>query len=114
MENNNSKFIPIASFVAGSLLGAGIALLVAPQSGKKTRREIVHLGKVAKNKAEAIQLQLRHACDDWTDKVMEEVQEGIDRTRQWTEKTQHGVFDALDSAKDIVRKEIRNVMQTKG
>ena len=114
MENNRSKFIPIVSFVAGSLLGAGIALLLAPQSGKKTRRDIVHLGRVAKNRAEAIQLQLRHACDDWTEKVIEEVQEGFDRSRQWTETTQQGVLHALDSAKDFVRKEIRGAMQAQG
>ncbi len=114
MENNHSKLIPISSFVAGSLLGAGIALLLAPQSGKKTRRDIVHLGKIAKNKAEALQLQLSHACEDWTDKVMEEVQEGIGRSRQWTEKTQQGVFQALDSAKDFVQKEIRSVLKAQG
>jgi gas vesicle protein len=114
MENNHSKLLPITSFVAGSLLGAGIALLLAPQSGKKTRRDIVHLGKVARNKAEALQLQLRHACDDWTEKVMEEVQEGLGRSRQWTEKTQQGVFHALDSAKEFVRKEIRGAMQAQG
>ena len=114
MENNHSKLIPISSFVAGRLLGAGIALLLAPQSGKKTRRDIVHLGKITKNKAEALQLQLCHACEDWTDKVMEEVQEGIGRSRQWTEKTQQGVFQALDSAKDFVQKEIRSVLKAQG
>ena len=81
---------------------------------KKTRRDIVHLGKIAKNKAEALQLQLCHACEDWTDKVMEEVQEGLGRSRQWTEKTQQGVFQALDSAKDFVQKEIRSVLKAQG
>lgn len=114
MENNHSKLIPITSFLAGSLLGAGIALLLAPQSGKKTRRDIVHLGRVAKNKAEGIQLQLSHACEDWADTVMEEVQEGLDRSRQWTEKTQQGVFQALDSARDFVQKEIRSVLKAQG
>jgi gas vesicle protein len=114
MENNRSKLIPITSFVVGSLLGAGIALLLAPQSGKRTRRDIVHFGKVARNKAEALQLQVRHSCEDWTDKVLEEVQEGLGRSRQWTEKTQQGVLHALDSAKEYVRKEIRGAMQAQG
>ena len=114
MENNRSKLVPITTFVAGSLLGAGIALLLAPQSGKKTRRDIVHLGRVARNKAEAVQLQLRHACDDWTEKVMEEVQDGLGRSRQWTERTHQGVLQALDSAKEFVRKEIRSAMQAQG
>jgi len=114
MENNRSKLIPFTSFVAGSLLGAGIAILLAPQSGKKTRRDIIHLGRVARNKAEGLQLQLRHACEDWTDKVMDEVQDGFGRSREWTEKTQQGILHALDSAKDYVKKEIRGVMHTQG
>ena len=111
MENNRAKLVPITTFVAGSLIGAGIALLLAPQSGKKTRRDIVHLGKVARNKAEALQLELRHVCDDWADKVVEEVQVGLGQSRQWTEKTQQGVLHALDSAMEFVRKEIRGAMQ---
>ena len=32
--------VAILSFVVGGLVGAGVALLLAPQSGKKTRKQI--------------------------------------------------------------------------
>ncbi len=37
------------SFVVGSLIGAGIALLLAPQSGDKTRKTIKKLSKDMKD-----------------------------------------------------------------
>ena len=53
----NEKLNGALMFVAGGLLGAGMALLLAPQSGRRTRRDIVHLGKMAKKKSEQMSRQ---------------------------------------------------------
>jgi hypothetical protein len=50
MEARNEKLNGALMFVAGGLLGAGLALLLAPQSGRRTRRDIVHLGKNGQEK----------------------------------------------------------------
>ncbi len=39
-EDRNLGMITIFSFLVGGAVGAGLALLLAPQSGKKTRRQI--------------------------------------------------------------------------
>jgi len=39
-ENNNSAMVGALMLVAGGIIGAGVALLFAPQSGKRTRKEI--------------------------------------------------------------------------
>ena len=41
-ESGISNFM--AGLIAGAILGAGIALLTAPQTGKTMRARIVHLG----------------------------------------------------------------------
>jgi len=110
MEANNEKLNGVLLFVGGTLIGAGVALLLAPQSGKKTRRDIVHLGKMAKKKSERIQLELRHAIVNLVDDVSERIEEGADRGREWTEKTTQGVLHALNSGKDYIRKELDNVI----
>ena len=79
MEASNEKLDGVLLFVGGTLLGAGLALLLAPQSGRKTRRGIVHLGKMAKKKSEQIQLELHHAMDDLVDDISEKMEEGKDR-----------------------------------
>ncbi len=40
----------IISFLAGSLIGAGVALLVAPQPGNKTRESIKKISKDVKER----------------------------------------------------------------
>ncbi|HXW68726.1 MAG TPA: YtxH domain-containing protein [Dissulfurispiraceae bacterium] len=39
-EDRNLGMITIFSFLVGGAVGAGLALLLAPQTGKKTRRQI--------------------------------------------------------------------------
>jgi len=110
METRSEKLNGVLLFVTGSLLGAGLALVLAPQSGRRTRRDIVHLGKMAKKKSEQIQLELRHAIDDLVEDISGKMQEGMDRGREWTEKTSQGVLQALNSGKDYIRKELENVI----
>jgi gas vesicle protein len=110
METKNEKLNGALLFVAGSLIGAGLALLLAPQSGRRTRRDIAHLGKMAKKKSEQIQLEIRHALDNLVDDISERMQEGMDRSREWTEQTTQGVVQALNSGKDYIRKELENVI----
>jgi gas vesicle protein len=109
-RNENSKLNGALLFAVGGLVGAGVALLFAPQSGRKTRRNIVHLGKMAKKKSEQIQLQVHHAIDSLVDDISEKMQEGVDRGREWTESTTQGILHALNSGKDYIRKELDNVM----
>ncbi len=110
MGARNEKLNGVLLFVAGTLLGAGLALLFAPQSGRRTRREIVHMGKMAKKKSEQIQLEMCHAIDNLVEGISEKMQEGMDRGREWTEKTTQGVLQALNSGTNYIRKELENVM----
>ena len=97
------------AFVIGSILGAGIALLLAPQSGNKTRRDIRRFGKKALNKAEALRLELGQSLDNLTNDVVERLEEEFDRGREWTEKTAQDVRNAIESGKQYIRKEIDKV-----
>lgn len=50
LDRDDSGTILI-SFLVGGIVGAGLALLLAPQSGKKTRRQIIDLAEDAKDYA---------------------------------------------------------------
>lgn len=51
-EDNGCSMGPVAfAFLAGSLIGAGAALLLAPQSGEKTRKMLRSYAKDAEDKA---------------------------------------------------------------
>ena len=109
MANKSAKLNGAALFVAGSLLGAGLALLFAPQSGRKTRRDIRHLAEKAKNKAEAAKIEFRHALDNFVEDISGRIQEELDRGREWTEEKITSVQQALESGRKQVREEISRI-----
>jgi len=43
-ENNQGATI-LVSFLIGGIVGAGLALLLAPQSGRKTRKQIADMAE---------------------------------------------------------------------
>jgi len=60
MQMMNGRAKGVAFLAIGSVIGAGAALLFAPQSGAKTRRDLRHLGKLARNRSERVLLDLGH------------------------------------------------------
>jgi len=97
------------ALIAGALLGAGIALLFAPQSGRKTRRDIHRLAKQARNKAEAARQELRQSIDnilgDAADKLREELNRGMD----WTDDKIADLRHTLESFGKSIGEEIEKI-----
>jgi gas vesicle protein len=75
---DGGQFNFVAGMVCGALIGAGVALLMAPDSGKKTRKR---LGRAADDLKES-------AADRW-DEIADDVREKVE--------------DALATAKKRVR-----------
>ncbi|MBI5211861.1 MAG: YtxH domain-containing protein [Nitrospirae bacterium] len=50
-RDENTALVALFSFLAGGLVGAGVALLLAPQSGKKTRKQIREFADDVKEQA---------------------------------------------------------------
>ncbi len=84
----------LLSFLLGGVVGAGLALLVAPQSGEATRRKI------------------RELADDVRDKTNEYIHETKDRVSSVADESR-GYYDekktlikaAIDAGKDAYEKE---------
>ena len=55
MEKSNTTIHAATAFILGSLAGAGIALIFAPQSGKRTPEDLRYWGKVVQVKSEKAQ-----------------------------------------------------------
>ncbi len=55
MENRDKKIAAAALLVfAGGVIGAGLALLFAPQSGSSTRKDILRYSKKARSRADEV------------------------------------------------------------
>ena len=56
-------------FTVGSLLGGGLALLYAPQTGEQTRRQLLRRGTQLKDQATQVADQARQAAGQATDQA---------------------------------------------
>jgi gas vesicle protein len=63
-EDRYSTGSIVLAFVAGGLVGAGIALLTAPQSGRETREQIKDLAEDAKEKIKSVAEDARLKVSD--------------------------------------------------
>jgi gas vesicle protein len=90
MYERNTSFVSIISaFAVGGLLGAGIALLMAPQSGQETRDRIRNKSLEIKDKAietaEDTRERATRAISDVTQQTKEKVSSLSKRGQQMVE-----------------------------
>ena len=93
-----------AAFVLGALLGAGLALFLAPQSGEKTRKELRKKGRRFKKEAEK---QIRDVGDEWVDDAEERIQE-------WTQQISQAVSNGVEAIRDTVSEELKGLEKRMG
>jgi gas vesicle protein len=78
----------VGSFLLGVALGAGVALLLAPQSGEETRREIAHRARRAQD-----------AAQDFVEDVSGTVADKFQEVRATVEERIEATLDAVDDKK---------------
>ncbi len=86
------------ALLAGALLGAGIALLFAPQSGRKTRHDIRRFAERVGHKAVAARRELQRSVDGIIGDVEKKLREGVAGGMEWTDDKISDLRKALDSA----------------
>jgi len=94
MEDRDKKVAAAALLIfAGGVIGAGLALLFAPQSGTRTRKDIVRYTKKVRNRADEV-------VDDLASNVNNLVETIGDKTDELVEK---GKDVAGSARKDLIR-----------
>ena len=79
--------------VVGAVLGAGVALLMAPATGTETRRKLGEAARRAGGDA-------RNRLDDVAGRVKDGVHQVGDRVKDVTSHLKRDVRDAVDAGKD--------------
>jgi gas vesicle protein len=92
-ERANAPVILLA-FLLGGVVGAGLALLFAPLSGRETRERIKDLVEDVKEKA-----------DGAVDEIREKVKEALDVGKRALEEKKTMVSAAIEAGKEAMEKE---------
>jgi len=84
----------ILGFFIGGLVGAGVALLLAPQSGKETRQKIKELADDAKEKA-----------TKYAEEVKSKVTSAVGKGKELVEEKKSLITTAVEAGKEAYVKE---------
>ena len=84
----------ILAFFIGGLVGAGVALLLAPQSGKETRQKIKGLTDEAKEKA-----------TKYAEEVKSKVTSTVGKGKELVEEKKSLITTAVEAGKEAYAKE---------
>jgi gas vesicle protein len=84
----------ISAFAVGSLIGAGVALLTAPQAGFETRRLI-------RDKSVELKDRAAGSIEDTRDKANQTVSNIVDKTRHTTDRIRKRSQDTMKSVKEM-------------
>lgn len=92
-DERHSIFGTMVTFLTGAAIGAGLALLFAPQSGEETRKKIKEMG-------EKVSDDVREGYE----KVTKEAQKAIDSVKSASEKAITQVKTLVDTTKEGIKK----------
>lgn len=107
----------VGSFLFGVAIGAVAALLLAPQSGEETRRDLRRGARRARRAAQDIAGDLGTKVSDTFDQARDRVEQGIDTARQAIDLKKRQVTRAMEAgraAAQQAREELeRRIAETK-
>ena len=93
-EGNYSSGCVLVSFLLGSAVGAGLAILLTPRSGPETR-------EIIKDRAYAARDEVSRVSDD----IRTRTSELLDRSRELVEEKKAVLESALEAGKEAMEKE---------
>ena len=93
-ESGFSAGSVILAFVLGGIVGAGVALLTAPQSGRETREKIKEFTDESKKKA-----------TEYAGQVKDKVSAAVESGKHFVDEKKSLISTAIDAGKDAYSKE---------
>jgi gas vesicle protein len=93
----------IGAFLAGLALGAGLALLLAPQSGAELRRNIKRGARRAREAASELAEDVREKAEEVLDETREEIEERLGRAREVVREKRRDLRRAVEAGRAAAR-----------
>ncbi len=94
--------------LAGMVLGAGAALLVAPQSGERTRKDVVRYARKASRRVEGVAGEFADSVSGMADAVEQRSEEILAQGKELARESKGAILEAIeDGQKRLARQRER-------
>jgi gas vesicle protein len=107
-DSNNSAVVGALMLMAGGIIGAGIALMYAPQSGEKTRKGLARYAKKTRRRTEdaveAVEDFSEHVVD-MAEAVGERASEILEKGKDMAYGAKKGLLKAIQDGEARLEKE---------
>lgn len=101
-ERNDDVMTGAMLVLAGAILGAGVALLFAPQSGRRTRRDIGRYARKAGRKLEGVAEEVVGSLAGMTEGVEEKAEEILEKGKDLSRDSLEAVLDAFNEGQQRI------------
>src|SRR5665648_623022 len=95
-DRNDNVMMGAMMMMAGAILGAGAALLFAPQSGRKTRKGITRYARKTGKVVEGLAGEVAGNVAGMVDAVEETAEEFLEKGKDLSRESREAVLNALN------------------
>ena len=103
-----------AAFLLGGLLGAGFALLYAPQSGKATRKDITKTARRIKKETVHLVDDAIDSVNDFAGDMKDKVSDLIDRGKEFSDDAKREIVKNLEQGQKAIEKQKKRIVEALG
>jgi gas vesicle protein len=113
-DRNNSAAVGVMMLLAGGVIGAGLALLYAPQSGERTRKQISRYARKVRNEAEEAIRDAAHSVTEMAEKLGEKTSDLAEKGGEVAEDWRRHLLDSIEQGQKSLEKQKRKLTQMWG
>ncbi len=113
-DKNNSSTIAALMLISGGILGAGLALLYAPQSGKKTRRKITRYTKKVRNEAEELARDMAGSVSEMAENLSDKTSELVDKGNDIAGDWRNTLLESIEEGQRSLERQRKKLSQLWG
>jgi gas vesicle protein len=112
MENDYRKIA--GAFLVGGLIGAAVALLYAPQSGRETRKDITKTARRIKKETVHLVEDAVDSINDFAGEVRDKVTDVIERGKDLSDGAKKEIIKNLEHGQKVIEKQRKRIVEALG
>jgi gas vesicle protein len=112
MSEDNTKIA--GAFLIGGLIGAAVALLYAPKSGRETRKDIARTAKKVKKETVHLVEDVIDSINDFAGDVKDKVSDIIDQGKDLSESAKKEILKNLEDGQKTIEKQKKRIIDALG